>query len=409
MNKFVVLVIDSFGVGAMEDVPQVRPNDAGANTCGHILQQCPDLRLPAMERLGLINALGYRANVMGPNPQANVGKAALQHEGADSFMGHQEIMGTQPKQPFRMPFGEIMDKTAGALRKAGYRVQRLPVTANTAYLWVNDAVAVGDNLETDPGLVYNVTANLNQIDYDTVRKIGAIVRRCAPVSRVIVFGGESTSNEAIAAAAQSRQDMYAGIDAPRSGVYRQGFRVVHLGYGVDEAVQVPACLQRQGIPTSLIGKVADIVANPDGDNFGGIVDSAQIMALTLSEAQRPGRRFICTNIQETDLAGHAQDVARYAERLQLVDGYLAHLMSLLDKGDALVVMADHGNDPTIGHSQHTREGVPLLIWRQGVTGVRLGDRATLSDVGASVCDAFGAPAPQNGTSFFSLLQGNSHG
>lgn len=42
-----------------------------------------------------------------------------------------------------------MDETADALRKAGYRIQRLPVTANTAYLWVNDAVAVGDNLETD--------------------------------------------------------------------------------------------------------------------------------------------------------------------------------------------------------------------------------------------------------------------
>lgn len=136
------------------------------------------------------------------------------------------------------------------------------------------------------GLVYNVTANLNLIDYDTVRKIGAIVRRCARVSRVIVFGGKSTSNEAIAAAAQSRQNMYAGINAPLSGVYRQGFRVVHLGYGVDETVQVPACLKRQGIPTSLIGKVADIVANPGGDNFGGIVDSAHIMALTLSEAQR---------------------------------------------------------------------------------------------------------------------------
>lgn len=151
--------------------------------------------------------------------------------------------------------------------------------------------------------------------------------------------------------------------------------------------------------------MADIVANPGGDNFGGIVDSAHIMALTLSEAQRPCPRFICSNIQETDLAGHAQDVARYAERLQLVDGYLTHLMSLLDKDDVLVVMADHGNDPTIGHSQHTRECVPLLVWRPGVTGIRLGDRATLSDVGASVCEAFGAPAPQNGASFSHYCRG----
>lgn len=31
MARFVVLVIDSFGVGAMKDVTLVRPQDAGAN------------------------------------------------------------------------------------------------------------------------------------------------------------------------------------------------------------------------------------------------------------------------------------------------------------------------------------------------------------------------------------------
>ncbi len=36
MARFVVLVIDSFGVGAMKDVTLVRPQDAGANTCGQI-------------------------------------------------------------------------------------------------------------------------------------------------------------------------------------------------------------------------------------------------------------------------------------------------------------------------------------------------------------------------------------
>lgn len=56
MARFVVLVIDSFGVGAMKDVTLVRPQDAGANTCGHILSQLPHLQLPALEKLGLINA-----------------------------------------------------------------------------------------------------------------------------------------------------------------------------------------------------------------------------------------------------------------------------------------------------------------------------------------------------------------
>ena len=53
MARFVVLVIDSFGVGAMKDVTLVRPQDAGANTCGHILSQLPHLQLPTLETLGL--------------------------------------------------------------------------------------------------------------------------------------------------------------------------------------------------------------------------------------------------------------------------------------------------------------------------------------------------------------------
>ncbi|MCI0373312.1 hypothetical protein [Lacticaseibacillus paracasei] len=32
MGKYGVIVLDSFGVGAMDDVPKVRPDDIGANT-----------------------------------------------------------------------------------------------------------------------------------------------------------------------------------------------------------------------------------------------------------------------------------------------------------------------------------------------------------------------------------------
>jgi phosphopentomutase len=84
-------------------------------------------------------------------------------------------------------------------------------------------------------------------------------------------------------------------------------------------------------------------------------------------------------------------------------------MADMQLGDCLVVMADHGNDPTIGHSKHTRENVPLLVWQPGITGNYLGARATLSDVGATVCDFFRAAAPQNGTSFLPLLNVSSTG
>ena len=71
--------------------------------------------------------------------------------------------------------------------------------------------------------------------------------------------------------------------------------------------------------------------------------------------------------------------------------------------DILVVMADHGNDPDIGHSRHTRECVPLLVYKKGIEGRYLGKRRSLSDVGASVCDYLGVASPENGTSFLSEL------
>jgi phosphopentomutase len=404
VNKFVVIVLDGFGIGAMDDVPQLRPLDKGANTCGHILQKHSQLRLPTLEKLGLINALGFQPdNVMHPSPAANYGSANLQHQGADSFMGHQEIMGTRPTAPVRMPFSLVREQVAQALNNAGYQVERVALQEGLCYLRVNGAVAIGDNLETDPGQVYNVTANLDAIDFATVRAIGDIVRSQVQVSRVIVFGGNIGSNAALHDAAQTSADTYVGINAPKSGVYRHGFTVVHLGYGVDQNVQVAASLHHIGVPTVLIGKVADIVINPYGTNYPSIADSSEIMQLTLQEIQQPGPAFICTNIQETDLAGHAEDSDRYAERLQTVDSYLAQLLPLLGEDDALLVMADHGNDPTIGHARHTREKVPLLFWRAGVQGVDLGERSTLADVGATVCDAFSAPPPQSGHSFFSQL------
>lgn len=406
MSKFVVMVIDGFGVGAMDDVPQVRPQDIGANTCGHILQHLPQLRLPVLEKLGLINSLGFDAGIMKPSAVAVYGKAALQHEGGDSFMGHQEILGTLPQPPLRMPFSAVIDEVEQALLADCWQTER--IGDKLQYLWVNQAVAIGDNLETDPGQVFNVTANLSAISFAKVRAIGKIVRRCVQAGRVIVFGGMLESSQKILDAAEEKQGIYIGINAPRSGVYKNGFQVVHMGFGVDASVQVPQKLHDVGIKTVLTGKVADIVANPHGVNHENLVDSQQIMDITLEELKKPGDMFICTNIQETDLAGHAEDVERYAGHLQLVDKNLDRLMAAMLPGDCLVVMADHGNDPTVGHSNHTREYVPLLVWQPGIRPANIGVRKTLSDVGATVCDYFNAAAPQNGTSFLSLLSGDHH-
>lgn len=89
----------------------------------------------------------------------------------------------------------------------------------------------------------------------------------------------------------------------------------------------------------LVGKVADIVNNPYGVSWQNLVDSQRIMDITLDEFNTHPTAFICINIRETDLAGHAEDVARYAERLQVVDRNLARLVEAMQPDDCPVVMA----------------------------------------------------------------------
>lgn len=79
----------------------------------------------------------------------NLGVAELQHEGGDTFMGHQEILGTRPLPPLRMPFRDVIDRVEQALVSAGWQVERRG--DDLQFLWVNQAVAIGDNLEADLG------------------------------------------------------------------------------------------------------------------------------------------------------------------------------------------------------------------------------------------------------------------
>lgn len=400
MKRFVVVVLDSFGVGAMEDVKEVRPQDLGSNTCKHILDRLPELKLPNLEKLGLMNALGEETEYMHKNPKANYGISALAHFGADTFNGHQEIMGTKPKRPLFQPFQQCIHEVYEALTSAGYEVQYKG--DKLKFLLVNNCVTVADNIEADPGQIYNLTASLDLIPYKEVLKIGRIVRKVVKVSRVIPFGGINVSLEDILNAVEEKEDKFIGINAPKSGVYNEGYEVIHLGYGIDAEVQVPTILGKKGIPVVLLGKVADIVENPYGKNIS-CIDTEEVMKLTIKEMEAMEEGFICTNVQETDLAGHAENTERYAEKLTIADRYIGEIMNKMQDEDILIVMADHGNDPTIGHSHHTRENVPLLIYKKGLEGKFIGLRNTMSDVGATAVDYFKADKTENGSSFLKEL------
>ncbi|MGX6962354.1 phosphopentomutase [Vagococcus xieshaowenii] len=404
MSRFIVIVLDSFGVGAMNDCIEVRPQDIGSSTAGHIIEQNIEIQLPVLEKLGLMNALGYEIGKHHFSTTSNYGTSNLAHHGADSFLGHQEIMGTTPKVPLIQPFNQKIDIVEENLHKHGYKVRRVG-DKGTEILVVNEYATVGDNLETDYGQVYNVTASLDLVSFEELKKIGYAVREVVEVSRVITFGGEQITLDDILAARKTKNNEIAGVDAPESGVYNHGYQVVHLGYGIEKNVQTPTILDKAGITVSFLGKIADIIQTDSKRLFPG-VDSEYLFDCLISEIESIETGFIALNIQETDLAGHAEDVSRYSDRLELSDKRIGELLPLLNKGDILIVMADHGNDPTIGHSNHTRERVPLLIYSPGVQGRMIGERLTLADVGATVSEFFGVSSPQNGHSFLKNIINN---
>ena len=401
MKRFVVIVLDGFGIGAMADAKTARPGDEKANTLGSILKEFPELKLPTLEKLGLMNAFGKESANMRFSGTACWGKSELLHDGADTFMGHQEIMGTFPQKPIPQPFQQKIEQIRTILLQNGHSVE-VRSTAGLRYLLVDGAVTVADNIDADLWMAYNCTAPLDKISFEREVEIGRLVRKIAAVNRVIVFGGRGNTIEDILKAEETRQGGYIGIHAVKSKSYEKDYHCIHLGYGVEKSVQAPTILTEAGIPVSLFGKVADIVANEKGKSVS-CVDTAEVLDLTLEEIQHMQKGFICTNVQETDLAGHSQDAGWYKRLLETADEKIGIMLPLLTKQDILIVMADHGNDPEIGHNKHTRENVPLLVYQKGKSGIQLGLRRTLSDVGATVCEFFGTRKPENGTSFKCLL------
>ncbi len=406
-KKFILIVLDSFGIGEMDDTKEVRPRDIGSNTALHLLEQLKDPNdWRVLERLGLANAMGLDpesalGKKLKPQTTAITGKSKLKHFGADTFFGHQEIAGTDPKRPVFQLFNDKIDEVEQDLRAHGYEVERISVDG-LSLLKVDDQLTVADNIETDPGQAINITGALDAAGWDKIQAVGHLVRQHFEVPRIIAFGGSGVTIREITDHIIKKGNAL-GIDAPGSGVYKKNYHVVHIGYGVDATVQVPAALEKMGVKANLYGKVADIVANPAGDLKPG-VDTEEIFDRLIDDVKQDRASFYFVNIQETDLAGHAQDSVRYLDVLRLCNDKLEELIPLLGENDILLVTADHGNDPTIGHSQHTREFVPLLIYRKNnEKRIDIGTRETMADEGATVADFFGGSIV-HGTSFLNDIE-----
>lgn len=400
MKRVILLVIDSLGVGEMNDVARVRAQDKGANTLKHVAEANDDFMIPNLEALGAGYPVDTEKIKRVQKPLASYGKSRLAHSGADTYQGHQEIMGSKPEEPVEKPFIYYIDRVERALVKAGYEVTR--TDPQHPFLLVNGLVTIADNIEADPGQNYNVTAPLDYISFEKELAIGRIVRAETEVGRVIVLGGKGITAEDISKAVEVKSSNITGIDCPKSGVYKNGYTVRHLGYGVNPEIQITTILHKNRYPVSLIGKVADVI-ECKGAKYYPKVETDGVMELILEKMEYQDRGLIAANVQETDISGHSQDPKRYAQKLELVDKYLSKVIGAMKDEDILIITGDHGNDPTIGHSHHTREKALLLVYGKKLKAVDLQERVTLSDIAATIADYFSVDNPENGESFVGMI------
>jgi phosphopentomutase len=393
MRRGLCLVLDGFGVGDLDGPPGT------ANTADSIERAAGRLDVPTLDALGLGAARAMwsadPANAgAAPSPTAGgAGRARPAYAGADTYLGHQELMGTIPDAPERLLLDELGEPFVEALRQRGLS-PRWAAAADGRVLMVGPVV-IHDNIEAARGLNINVTGSMDEVPFEEIVDISEAVRAVTKVGRVIAVGGRGYTSWDILAHVRRHEQGHIGVDTPSLGVYDDNYRVRHLGYPVDTSRQLPSLARAAGLPVALLGKAADVVSCPRPDIVDTVVDTDGVFDRAVEALERFPAGLVVMNIQETDLAGHEQDPARYRSVLERVDRRLSDLRSRLTPDDLLVISADHGNDPSIGSSQHTREFVPVLM--SGVDRRDVGTRETLADVGATLCEWLQLPLPQDGT------------
>jgi phosphopentomutase len=396
MPKLTLFILDGFGIGAMDDCSDTAPQDIGSHTYLNLRNAVP-LHIQTLYGLGL-NWLVDQSGT----PSYAFGRSKLAHFGADTYMGHQELMGSQPMRSIKRLMAEVGIEFEAKLKQAGHEVTR-PIPESPVLL-VDGAVVIGDNLESELGNIINVVCDLNRISFENAVILGKLIRQYVDTSRVIVYGNKKTSIEIILSAIKEKVPGQWGVDSPEAQVYGEGYQVAHLGYGVQTENQFPSLAEKHGLPVYRIGKTADVVtaagyADP-------VVNTTEVIANyeSLYNSVEGDAAFL-VNVQETDLAGHSQDVNWYKAVLEEADRFLEQFIPTLGADDIMIITADHGNDPTIGHSNHTREHTPIFVVGHGVAKqASIGTRETMADIGATMSEFFDLPAPEYGQSFLSLIK-----
>ena len=389
-RRAIIIILDGAGCGAAPDAGSY--GDSGSNTLGHVADAVGGAQLPALESLGLGVAVpmkGLRADIQATAAWGSMRPAS---PGKDSTTGHWEIAGLHLQRPFpTYPAGFPGAVLADFSRVTGRGVIGNVAGSGTAMIERYGA----EHAATGAWIVYTSADSVFQVAaHESVVPLGELYEACT-VARSLLVPPHNVSR-VIARPFDGSPGSY------RRTSNRRDFSIEPLGETLLDA------LAEAGVARAGVGKVDDLFAGR-GISSQHTRDNAEGVSLIESWIRGDGGRgnpsvshsgFLFANLVDFDqLYGHRNDVAGFYGALRQFDLALPGILAGLRDGDLLAITADHGNDPTTPSTDHARECVPLLVTGPGIRPVRLGERATFSDLGATVAEWFGIGFRGRGTSF----------
>ncbi|RJQ28256.1 phosphopentomutase [Candidatus Parcubacteria bacterium] len=388
-RQAVTIVLDGVGAGELPDAG--RYGDRGASSLSNTARAVGGLRLPALQALGLGGVAPIRGVEPAARPAASFGRMAALSPGKDSTTGHWELMGCALREPFPVyPDGFPPEIIAAFERRVGRAV-----LGNRAASGTEIIEELGEeHLRTGRPIVYTSADSVFQIAaHESAVPVRELYRMCRTARSVLVpphhvarvIARPFTGSPGAFVRTKRRRDFSLPPPGPTllDDLAEAGGRVVTVG-------KIHDLFARRGI--------ARIVRA--GGNEAAMRGADRVL--------REGDPFslLFVNLVDFDMIwGHRRDPGSFARGLERFDGWLARFMALLPRGALLAVTSDHGCDPTMPGSDHTREYSPILaaIAGSGRAGVPLGARETLSDLAATLAEWFGLP-PLAGKSFLAALE-----
>ena len=368
--RFVTIVLDSGGIGALPDFTTYG-DAAGANTIGNVASRAGGLHLPNFERLGLGNLTNIAGVAAAAQPRARVGRLREKSAGKDTITGHWEMAGIITVEPFpTYPEGfppEVVEAFEAITGKQA--LGNVPASGTEIIEQLGE-----EHVRTGRPILYTSADSVFQVAaHEEIVPLATLYDWCERARAMLV--SPNNVNRVIARPF---------VGAPGSFSRTPNRR----DYAIEPPPSVLDRLSQRGVPVHAVGKICDIYCGHGIASSVRVTDNRDAMHKTFDLLDRTESGVIFTNLNDFDSKyGHRRNVRGYAGALEELDTLLAPLFERLGPSDHLIFTADHGCDPTAPGSDHTREYVPFVHY-SSAPGAVLGELHGLDNVGRTMLEAF---------------------